>query len=106
MMETREIIKERRLELRLTMKEVADHVGVSEATVSRWEKGEIANMKRDKIVKLAEVLRVSPSVIMGWDEDEQLRNSSGVRAELIQKLAVLTDSQVELLNQMADKMRR
>lgn len=53
-METREIIKERRLELRLTMKEVADHVGVSEATVSRWEKGEIANMKRDKIVKLAE----------------------------------------------------
>ena len=106
MMETREIIKERRLELRLTMKEVADHVGVSEATVSRWEKGEIANMKRDKIVKLAEVLRVSPSVIMGWDEDERLRNSSGVRAELIQKLAVLTDSQVELLNQMADKMRR
>lgn len=29
MMETREIIKERRLELRLTMKEVADHAGVS-----------------------------------------------------------------------------
>ena len=29
MMETREIVKERRLELRLTMKEVVDHVGVS-----------------------------------------------------------------------------
>lgn len=29
MIEMREIIKERRLELRLAMKEVADHVGVS-----------------------------------------------------------------------------
>lgn len=29
MMETREIIKERRLDLRLAMKEVADHVNVS-----------------------------------------------------------------------------
>lgn len=47
MMEAREIIKERRLELRLTMKEVADHVGVSEATVSRWEKWKIANMRKE-----------------------------------------------------------
>lgn len=105
-METKELIKERRLELGLTLKELANRVGVSEATISRWESGEIKNMRMSALAALSRELRMTPNIIMGWDEDEQLRNSSGVRAELIQKLAVLTDSQVELLNQMADKMRR
>lgn len=61
-------IKKRRLELGLTMADVAQLVGVSEATISRWESGDIANMKRDKIVSLAKALHVSPSFIMGWDE--------------------------------------
>lgn len=105
-METKELIKERRLELGLTLKELANRVGVSESTISRWESGEIKNMRMSALAALSRELRMNPNIIMGWDEDEQLRNSSGVRAELIQKLAVLTDSQVELLNQMADKMRR
>ena len=105
-METKELIKERRLELGLTLKELANRVGVSEATISRWESGEIKNMRMSALAALSRELRMPPNIIMGWDEDEQLRNSSGVRAELIQKRAVLTDSQVELLNQMADKMRR
>lgn len=105
-METKELIKERRLELGLALKELANRVGVSEATISRWESGEIKNMRMSALAALSRELRMTPNIIMGWDEDEQLRNSSGVRAELIQKLAVLTDSQVELLNQMADKMRR
>lgn len=105
-METKELIKERRLELGLTLKELANRVGVSESTISRWESGEIKNMRMSALAALSRELRMTPNIIIGWDEDEQLRNSSGVRAELIQKLAVLTDSQVELLNQMADKMRR
>lgn len=105
-MTTNEIIKAKRLELRLTLREVADAVGVSEGTVSRWESGDIANMKRDKIAKLAEVLRISPAVIMGWSEEEQEQNSSGPRAELISKLSDLDDSQVELLNQMVDNMKK
>lgn len=45
-------LKQRRIELNLTMAEVAKKVGVSEATISRWESGDIANMRRDKIVLL------------------------------------------------------
>lgn len=67
-MTTNQLIKERRKELRLTMKEVADFVGVSEATVSRWESGEIANMGRDKIALLASILKLSPGAIAGYDE--------------------------------------
>ena len=61
-------LKERRKELGLTMLEVANKIGVSEATVSRWESGDIANMRRDKIVSLANALQVHPSFIMGEDE--------------------------------------
>ena len=68
-METKDIIKNRRLEIGLTMKQVADAVGVSEGTVSRWESGDIANMRRDKIALLSEILRISPASIMGWEEE-------------------------------------
>lgn len=33
------VLKQRRAELGLTLKQVADAVGVSEATVQRWESG-------------------------------------------------------------------
>lgn len=67
-MEIKDILKNRRIELGLTMKEVSEIVGVSEATISRWESGDIANMRRDKIVALANALQMSPAVIMGWEE--------------------------------------
>ena len=61
-------LKNRRKELGLTMLEIAQKVGVSEATVSRWESGDIANMRRDKIASLANALNVTPAYIMGWEE--------------------------------------
>lgn len=67
-MEVKDIIKQRRLELGYSMKELGKRVGVSEATISRWESGDIANMKRDKIKALAQALRISPNSIMEWDE--------------------------------------
>lgn len=66
-MEIGTLLKNRRVDLGLTLKDIADAVGVSEATVSRWESGEIANMKRDKIAALAKVLSISPAAIMGWE---------------------------------------
>lgn len=57
-------LTDRRKELGLTMKQVAEAVGVSEATVSRWESGHIANMRRDRINNYAKALRVDPNFIM------------------------------------------
>ena len=67
-MEIKDILKNRRIDQGLTLKEVAEAVGVSEATVSRWESGDIANMKRDRIEALSRVLGVSPLVILGRSE--------------------------------------
>lgn len=63
-------IKSRRKELNLTLEQVGDLVGVGKSTVRKWETGDIENMKRDKIVKLAKALRVSPLYIMGIEEEQ------------------------------------
>ena len=62
-------LTKRRKELGLTMKQVADAVGVSEGTVSRWESGAIANMRRDRIQDLAIVLKTSPNFIMTGEKE-------------------------------------
>ena len=59
------LLKQKRKNKGLTMKQVAEAVGVSEATVSRWESGNIANMGRSKIYSLSKILELSPSEIMG-----------------------------------------
>ena len=64
------LIYDRRTELGITQKEVADFVGVSEATVSRWESGHIDNMRRDRSAALSKILRLSPLAIMGIDDTD------------------------------------
>lgn len=63
-------LADRRQQVGLTQKEVADAVGVSEGTVSRWESGEIANMKRHRIAALAKVLKCSPDFIMNGPQGQ------------------------------------
>lgn len=63
-------LSERRKQLGLTQKEVADAVGVAEATVSRWESGEIANMRRDRISALAKILKCSADFIMTGNQND------------------------------------
>ena len=77
-MEIKDILKNRRTELGLTQLDVANAVGVSEATVSRWESGDIANMKRSRIASLASVLKMSPSIIMGWNEEHEVHMPSNI----------------------------
>lgn len=67
-MEIYKIIKNRRLELGLTLKDVAKALGVAESTVSRYESSDIQNMGIDKIEALSKVLRCRPTYLMGWEE--------------------------------------
>jgi len=58
-------LKDRRNELSLTQRQVANQVGVTKATVLRWKSDDIDKMRRDKITGLANALRVSLLLIMG-----------------------------------------
>lgn len=61
-----ERLKERRTEKGYTLLELANILGVKEATVQRYESGEIKNIKHETIVKLADILNCSPQYLMGW----------------------------------------
>lgn len=69
-METGRLIKSKRIAKGLTMKEVANFVGVSEASVSKWESGKIDNIRSDKLMKLAEILDI-PVIDLVLDAEER-----------------------------------
>lgn len=60
-------IKNRRLELGLTLEEVGNMCGVGKSTVRKWENGMINDIGRSKIVLLANALKVSPMFILDND---------------------------------------
>lgn len=68
-MELKDIIKLRRKELNLNLLDVAKACNVSEATVSRWESGNIGQMKRNRIAALSKVLDLSPAILVGTTEN-------------------------------------
>ncbi|BBA52036.1 putative transcriptional regulator [Fusobacterium varium] len=70
-MEINEIIKKRRKELGLTLKQVAEQLGVSESLISRYESKDVKNMGIDKITPLAKVLKCTPAYLMGWENQTQ-----------------------------------
>lgn len=77
------LLRDKRKEKGLTMREVAEAVGVSEATVSRWESGNIANMGRSKIAALSKILDLTPAEIMGIEDQPQLGKVKSNNHELV-----------------------
>lgn len=85
-------LKQRRLELGLTMKEIATAVGVSESTVSRWEAGNIANMKKNRLVALANILQIPVSNLIDDDSNNNeptltARDEKDIKKKLDEALA-------------------
>lgn len=64
-------IRERRKTLQLTLKDVAAAVGVTEATVQRWESGNIGTIRADRIAKLSKVLQLPRDEVTGWFNKEE-----------------------------------
>lgn len=63
-----ERLRKRRRQLGLTLAQVAEQIGVKEATVQRYESGEIANIKYQTILKLSETLKCSPAYLLCWTD--------------------------------------
>ena len=60
-----ELIKERREELNITQKKLAGLLGVANSTISRWEGGQIRDIKRAQIYLLSKYF--FPSTII-WSQ--------------------------------------
>lgn len=60
-------IKELRENTDITLKDMAKLIGVSEATVQRYENGKIQELPYKAITTYAEKFNVTPGYIMGWE---------------------------------------
>ena len=67
-----ERIRQRRLELKLTMEELGNKIGVQKSAIKKYEKDEI-DMKASKIKALHDVLGLSYFELLDDDESEELQ---------------------------------
>lgn len=52
----------------MTQEQVGDKLGVHKSTIMKWEKGEVAAIKRSYIQQMADLFNVKPEWLMGFDE--------------------------------------
>jgi transcriptional regulator with XRE-family HTH domain len=95
-----ERIKEIRLEQSLTLLEVAEYIGVTEATVQRYESGNIKSVKADTLVKLCKLFNVGPSYLQGYSDErgfyaeDYVCGSVGERLKALRLRAGMTQDQL------------
>lgn len=65
-----ERIKTLRIQQGMTQEELGRKVGVQKSAIYKYETGLVVNLKRSTIEKLAKVLGVKPTYLMGMSEDE------------------------------------
>ncbi len=61
-------IRSKRLEYNLTMEELAEKIGANKSSISKWEAGEVDNIKRIYIAKMAQIFHCKPSWLMDMDD--------------------------------------
>ena len=105
-------IKARRIELGLTLEDVAQAVGVGRSTVQRWESGLIKNMGRDKIAALAKILQLNPVELVpmpGTTRTEDEERLEALHQDprlglLFDRSRKMSHEDVEFMLQMADRI--
>lgn len=92
-------IKQRRLDLNLTMDYLAKAIKSSRQTIFKYEKNIITNIPSDRIEKLAKVLNCTPADLMGWDyKDENIIPITGgvpVVGRIVAGYPILAEENIE-----------
>ena len=106
-------ILEARKNAGLTMEELGKIVGVSRATIKRYESGEIANIPDDKIEKIAKATKVSEAFLMGWDTLKKENAAFHARIlkdaelqEVIKDFLMLDKADQDLIKNMIQSLKR
>lgn len=90
-MTTGERIKMLRKEHNLTQEELGAKIGVQKAAIQKYEKGTVKNIKRDSLLKLAQILDTTPEYLLGWDETpsniEPINDSEFIMIPIIGRVA-------------------
>lgn len=80
-----ERLRQRRLDMGLTLEEVGRPLGISRSAVNKYERGVIKNIYTSVVESFASVLCCSPGYLMGWTDDplEGMHASFSMSPELL-----------------------
>lgn len=78
-------IKERRLDVGISADELAEKIGVSRATMFRYENGDIDGINVKKLIPIAKALRTTPTYLMGLDDTKELTTKQLI-IELVEQM--------------------
>lgn len=97
------IIKKRRKELNLSLKDIAKKLNVSESSISRYENEEIKNMGIDKLIPLSEILQVDIRELLLENYDKNYFHLSEEEKELILNLRKEKENNEKLFKESCEK---
>jgi len=66
-------MKDRRKAIGISAEKLADMLGVSPATIYRYENGDIEKVPGDRLGPIANALRTTPGYLMGWEDSADTR---------------------------------
>ena len=69
-----ERIRKKREEIGISQTELAKKVGISKQTLYKYETNIITNIPSNTIENIANILNLSPAILMGW-ENEKIPNN-------------------------------
>lgn len=96
-----ERIKQRRKELKMSADDLAARVGVSRATIFRYEKGDIEKVGPEVLKKIADTFNTSPADLMGWEDSELHQELKIPTSPLVHKI---TEKVVQLTTPRKQKV--
>ena len=82
-------IKEMRKSRKMTLKELGEHIGLSESNTKRYEDGQIKTVGIDIIKKIALALDVPASYLTGWEDIPQYQKLSNYVPIIKKKIPLL-----------------
>lgn len=82
-------IKEMRKSRKMTLKELGEHIGLSESNTKRYEDGQIKTVGIDIIKRIALALDVPASYLTGWEDIPQYQKLSNYVPIIKKKIPLL-----------------
>lgn len=99
-------LRAKRLENNLSLQEVADKLGISKVTVSRYETLDITNIPSDKIEGMAKLYNTTPAYLMGWEEKPNEEETTKVESPRFRWVArnakKMTEVELERLQKLME----
>lgn len=99
-----ERIRQRREELGLSQSELARIVGYkSRSSINKLEKDDKNGVSREQLYKIAQALKVTPSYLMGW-EDEEAAALTAFQENAMQRFLLLSYEHQVVVSNIIDTL--